>query len=502
MKKSFIAIVALIVVLSAAAILVRGGAAQDAITVSKQGVENRFPDGLRFFIAAESASPIEEIRVYVRKLGQSSRSAYRVVEFEPGNAISGEALFQSKTSNEYIPPGTRLSYYFDIRAANGDTLETEPETIVYLNRGLDWDSVSAGLINVYFYHYDDQSESRANAVLQVADDTYALMGPLLGVDLTEPMNIVVYSDYADMRAAQPPKSRVAQQQLRTLGQAFTDERTLTVDGSNDIFIGDNILTTAAHEFTHLLVADAAGSAYGQVHTWLNEGLAVYSERQPDNEYERYMRAAIRNDQAPPLSSLRTYAGTPVETLRNYGFGYAVVSYMLDNYGPERMMELFAALRSMHNFEKALQASYGLTIPELDNEWRESVGLAPRDLATPPLPPLQVLPTRRPTPTPAQTTGVASAPPTAEPAAPTPAGQPAPTYTPRPSPAATPVQGPPGPRSGPGPVQGDGLPPGSSGGCGAAPARSNGVSAELASLALLASPVALLALAGVRRRRRN
>lgn len=493
MNKSLIAISALILVIAVTTMPTQQAVAQSSVTVTQHGVENQFPDGLRFYINAESASPIEEVRVYVRKLGQSSRSAYRSVEFEPGTAISGEALFQSRTANEYIPTGTRLSYYFDIRTADGNAVETEPAVIVYLNRGLNWDSVSEGLINVYYYHHNDQSEARADAVLAVAADTYDFMKPILGVELTEPMNIVVYSDYQDMRAALPPASRVAQQQLRTLGQAHTDERTLLVDGSMDFFAGDNILTTAAHEFTHLLVADAAGSVYGQVHTWLNEGLAVYSERQPGNEFERYMQAAIRNERVPPLSSLRTYAGTPTETLRNYGQGHAVVTYMLETYGPEKMMELFEALRSTHNFEKALQAAYGVTIPELDNQWRASVGLAPRDLSTPPLPPLQVLPTRRHTPTPVASTPEATRPSTPAPA---PTTTPAPTYTPKPTPVGV-----------PGPASQDGSATSasseqtrSSGGCGAAPERAGKATSEIASLATLAFPAGLLALAVIRRRR--
>ena len=71
--------------------------AQNTVNVIEQGVENQFPDGLRFYISAASASDIQEIRVYVQKLGQSSRSTYRHVEFEPGQTVDGEALFQSKT---------------------------------------------------------------------------------------------------------------------------------------------------------------------------------------------------------------------------------------------------------------------------------------------------------------------------------------------------------------------------------------------------------------------
>ena len=485
MKTSLLIPVALVAILAVAALLTWPGhsSAQDAVTVTDRGHENLFPDGLRFYIDAESASDIDEIRVYVRKLGQSSRRTYRAVEFEPGNAISGEALFQSKTSNEYIPTGTRLEYHFDIRTVDGEQFETEPETLVYLNTGLDWDVKSSGLINVYYYQYDQLSEVRAEAVLMVADETYQHMGPILGVELTEPMSIVVYSNYDHMREALRPSSQVAARHLRTLGQAFSDERTLLVDGSSDPFVGDNTLTTTAHEFTHLLVADAAGSAYSQVHLWLNEGLAVYSERQPNNEYERYMEFAIENDRVPPLAGLRTFSGTPQETLQAYGQGHAVASYMLENYDQSLMADLFATIRTTHNFEKALIAAYGVTVPDLDNEWRESVGLTPRDLSTPPPPPLQVLPTRRPTPTiqPAMAQAPAGSPQDST-RRPTPTAAPEPTYTPRPSP----TQSAPAPPSG--------------GGCGAAPEQSGSIPTQLASLALLTAPAGLVALAAARRRK--
>ncbi len=463
-------------------------AAQDSITVVREEVENLFPEGLSFHIDVASASTVEEIRVYVRKLGQSTRTTYRTVEFEPGGHISGTAYFRSKTANEYIPTGARLEYYYDIRTADGASLETEPKTFVYLNTGLEWHLKSAGLIDVYYYSYDDLAETRAEAVLATAVDTYEYMAPVLGVELTEPMSIVVYSDYRHMRQALRPTSRVAASQLRTLGVAFSNERTLLVDGSLN-----SVLTTTAHEFTHLLVADAAGSAHLQVHKWLNEGLAVHSEREHNNEYGRFIRNAIHNDQVPPLAGLRTFAGTPQETLRNYGQGHAVVTYMLETYGHEPMADLFVKMRETHSFEKSLSAAYGLTIDELDNEWRESVGLAIREQATPELPPLQVLPTRRPTPTSAseppgpavvQSTGGTPTAPAAMPG-PTATPEPAPTYTPAPTPTST--------ASAP-------APSASGGGCGAMPASSGPVAADLASLALLTGPAGLITLAAVRRRK--
>jgi hypothetical protein len=466
--------------------------AQADITVTRQGVENQFPDGLRFYITAESSSPIDEIRVYVRKLGQASRITYRQVEFEPGDSVSGEALFKSKTANEYIPTGTRLSYHFEIRAQDGSVMETQPQTVVYLNSGLDWQTTTSGFINVYYYRHNDRSEGSANAVLSVAADTYSFMAPILGVELTQPMSIVVYSDYRHMLEALQPASRVASQQLRTLGKAFPNERTLLVDGSLN-----NILSTAAHEFTHLLVADSAGSSYSGVDAWLNEGLAVYSERNPDNEFGRYLSDAIMTDSVPPLASLRTYAGTPRETLRNYGQGFAIVSYLLDTYGASTMSEFFASIATVRTTDNALQAAYGLSIEELDNEWRESVGLLPRALATESLPPLQLLPTRR---------GASNS--SANPAPPLIPAQLSPTDQPAAGPsdaaAAPDIEAQPPLTPGPAPQgiepQESASPPAA--GC-YAPASANSAPAapELTSIALLTFPAGLLGLIAVRRRRR-
>ena len=503
----------------------------DGITISDSGVANRFPDGLHFHIDAASAvSPIKEIRVYVQKPGPTSPSDYRTMELEPetGNAVSGEVLFESRIAGEYIPPGARLSYHFEIRTEDGQTHDTEPETTVYLNRGLEWQqplsdciSLPHGCINVYYYPLGSDragaAGNRAQSVLQVASDTYKLMQPILGVDLKEPMNIVVYSDYDDMRAGLRPSSRVAAQHLRTLGQAFSSYRVLLVDGSADFFIGDNTLTTAAHEFTHLLVADAAGSPNTRVHTWLNEGLAVYSERaarpgqNEDSEFDYYLEQAIRNDAVPPLTSLYNFTGTPQETLLYYGIGHAVVSYMLGKtHGEEKMAALFQAIRDpkLRNTEKALSAAYGLTIHELDNEWRRSEGLPERAETTPAPPPLQVIPTPRPPPTP--TAAVAPATSAGATATPTPTGvaptnMPAPTYTPYPHPLPTQASAISAVANG---AEDAGLPPGpraSGGGCAAPlPASSEGGAGagvvELAAAGLLAGPVGLLALVAWRRRR--
>ena len=53
-------------------------------------------------------------------------------------------------------------------------------------------------------------------------------------------------------------------------------------------------------------------------------------------------------------------------------------YLLTEYGAERMNELFSTFKEGSSVEDALDKVYGLSRDELDNEWRASVGLGPRE----------------------------------------------------------------------------------------------------------------------------
>ena len=173
----------------------------------------------------------------------------------------------------------------------------------------------------------------------------------------------------------------------------------------------------------------------------------------------------------------------------------MVSYLLDTYGASAMSDFFASIATVRTTDNALQAAYGLSIEELDNEWRESVGLLPRALATESLPPLQLPPTRR-----GASGSSANPAPSLMPAQPSPADQPAagqsdapaaiepqPTFTPRPTPQR---------------IEPQEHAPAPAGGCSApAPANPSPATPELTSMALLTFPAGLLGLIAVRRRRR-
>ena len=497
-------------------------AQEGEIRVLAHSVENLYPDRVKFFVEATGPDEITEIRVYMKTIGQTTRSAYREVEFEPGTTVSGAAELLSG-GNNYFPPGTRMAYSFEIRDSADRVLRTDDVIFVYLDTRFEWLTVSDGVITVYYNN--PLVEQRAEVVLEAARTTLESMGPVLGIQPEHPLHIVTYHNYRDMIGALPFRSRTTQEQLITKGMAFDEERVLLVHSGDQGVIG-----TTAHEFTHLLVGDALGRAYSQVPSWLNEGLAEYS----DFTHDRNLNQALASGRIRPLWHLQSNSGTPEGILIVYVQGEAVVTYMISTYGEAKMAELMQALTRTLDIDDALEQVYGFDQYGLDSAWRQSLGLEP--LPPPqeatPRPRLAPTPTSIPNSSPPDSSPPDSSPPDSSPGT-TPSSEPIPAPGSMPSTESTPVRaqesGPtqpstpasltePGQAAAAGPaaaaapnsepassgaVSSSSQPePGSgtaSGGCGA-PLSSNRAGGELAFLVLMVSPLAMLSAIRARRRK--
>lgn len=487
-------------------------AQEGEIRLLSQRAESRFPDSVRFFVEAAGPDEINDIRVYLKTIGQTSQSSYRQVEFEPGVAISGEAELLS-SGNNYLPPGTRMAYHFEIRDSAGRVLRTEEEVFVYLDNRFEWLTVSDGLITVYYNN--SLVEERARHVLETASATLERMGPVLGVNPEHPLHIVTYHDYRDMVGALPFRSQATREQLLTAGMAFDEERVLMVYSG-----GPGVTGTTAHEFTHLLVGDALGWAYPQVPDWLNEGLAEYGDFTGDDDYNDFLIPAIRSGEVRPLWHQGSFSGTPREILIAYGQGKSVVEYLVANFGEAKMAELMQAIARTLDIDQALEQVYNLDQYELDSAWRRSLGLEPlprpQEIRPTPQPQPTATAVPAPTATPPETvseTAPATVPepapePVVEPAPATVPPAPAAALNPTPQPAPT-VAGmaaaPPTPVAEPARTEAgsnaDSRAPDPPGGCNPPPLQGN-PGGELAMLFLLVSPVAMLAGGRFIRRRRG
>ena len=339
------------------------------IEILDVNVESQFPDGVRFAVTARSSEEIDDIRVFFTKASGSGVSAYRPLDFQPGTEVTGESILSTVGGSNYFPPGTLLKFSFEVTDKAGSVLRTPEEDFVYQDNRFEWLSVKSGLITVYYY--GEYVEERAKIVLDAAEKAMDRMLPILGIAPTEELRVVSYNNYRHMSTALPFRSQTVREQLQTQGMAFSEERVLLVHGFDSTIQG-----TASHEFTHLLVAEAAGRAKSLVPAWLNEGLDEFGNIDPTDDYEAAQQYGIFTRRLKPLWYLDSFSGTPDDIVIAYGQGRSVVNFMLLRWDPGKMAELFQVLQRTLDIDLALEEVYGLDQYGLDTEWRLAIGIEP------------------------------------------------------------------------------------------------------------------------------
>jgi hypothetical protein len=195
-----------------------------------------------------------------------------------------------------------------------------------------------------------------------------------------------------------------------------------------------------HELCHMVVHQVTFNCVADIPTWLDEGLATYIERDP--QHEEFDEALA----ADTLFSLQTLAsGFPTDSRRAnlaYQQSHQVVRYLIETYGGDKMSALLEVFQEGTTVDRALEQVYGLDVAGLDNEWRASLGLAPREIAATPTPTLMItlVPFGAGTATPTATATQTSTP-TPFPSTPTPTRTATPTQTRTPRPRDKPTLAP-------------------------------------------------------------
>ena len=132
--------------------------------------------------------------------------------------------------------------------------------------------------------------------------------------------------------------------------------------------------TISHELTHLVVGQVTDNPYGGLPTWLNEGLAMAAEGIPSATFSTVFQNAL-NDGA--LISVRSLA-SPFSVYADISYlAYAeserIVTYLLETYGRDKMLELLNTFAGGSSYDGALEKVYGFDMDGLNREWMRSIG---------------------------------------------------------------------------------------------------------------------------------
>ena len=354
--------------------------AADPIVAEVTDIENNFPDEV-IFRAKASATAGEIKAVTVRYVvGSGPVQRYGNFEITPNAQVQGEHTV--KTSGRYfIAPGADFTYWLEVEDTAGNKFETPKQVFWYGDTRFQWKNISEGPVTVFYY---GNADDVAKSILTAAQDVQVKTGSILGVE-ARPFRVMLYNNPRDLIGAQrEEQSAVRAQEILRVGVAYSGEdlvQVLAAGGS--LGAGD----TARHEIAHLFVHWAAGVS---VPTWLNEGLAVWSQDDPGEEYLRLLRRGITFNELLLVGGLDTFPGLSDENLLAYGQSYSVISFLVDTYGGEKLSQVFEAIRSGEGADAGIKRIYGYTMNELDAAWRVYVGAGTRSYE-------EVLPTPIPIP---------------------------------------------------------------------------------------------------------
>ena len=273
----------------------------------------------------------------------------------PVQASGTEASYTWDASTQYLTPNTPISYRW--RATSGSVVtETAAGNLRYVDNrpGLDWHSAQMGDATVHWY---GTSEAIARHFGDLTGGAVSRAQNLLGHSLDGPVDIFVYESRSDFFGALGPGAREW-----TGAATFPDIRTVFMwlgGGPSDYL--DRALV---HEVTHVVFFDATRNLYHAPPLWLNEGFAVWSERQTADSQAATVRSEVSNGLISFDAMTDAFPiGTRGSSL-SYAEGATMVNRIINTYGSTALSGITAAYRNGATDDEALRAGTGVPAAQL------------------------------------------------------------------------------------------------------------------------------------------
>jgi hypothetical protein len=279
-------------------------------------------------------------------------------------ASGSAASYTWDASQQYLTPNTPITYRW--RATNGTAVTESPAgSIRYADNrpGLDWHSAQMGDATIHWY---GSSEAAARRFGDLTGGAVSRAEKVLGHTLDGPVDIFVYVARSEFFGALGPGAREW-----TGAATFPSIRTVFMwlgGGSSDYL--DRAIV---HEVTHVVFYDATRNVFHAPPLWLNEGFAVWSERQNADE----QAATVRSEVSSGLISFSAMTdafpiGTRGSSL-SYAEGATMVDRIIHTYGASAMSGITAAYRNGATDDEALRDGTGVSASQLYADYFRSFG---------------------------------------------------------------------------------------------------------------------------------
>jgi hypothetical protein len=335
--------------------------AQEQIWLLDNTAEIYFPSALVFKINAESQSDITKIRLHyqVDKMNYAQVTSEAWPDFTPSPRVETEWVWDMRKAN--LPAGATVEYWWTIETKAGDKLVTYSDVIHFDDLRYSWQNLTVGQLSLFWY---EGNQSFADELMAACQQALTRLAEDTGVHLEKPTSMYIYASTEDLRGA------MIFPHEWTGGVAFTEYGIIAIGVPPDeLDWGKRAL---AHELGHMVTHQITFSPYGTnlLPTWLDEGLAMHAEGEPDPYFQSVLEYAIAQQELISVRSLSSpFSATPEEAYISYAESQSLVEFLIQNYGKDKMLHLLNLLKGGNTCDEALTEVYGFDQDGLDKLWQ-------------------------------------------------------------------------------------------------------------------------------------
>ena len=326
------------------------------------------PKKILFQITLDTSSSIQEIELnYVVESPETNVGGTQIIDAQ---GESGYQVFSTELStndsSRYIPIGVTITYHWIIKSDTGALLTTEQQTYVFLDGRFDWKKKQSDNI-VVFYYGDNQ---RGTTGIGATKDALESVSDLLQVKVPYKVTVVIWDTERNGEAAQRSRGSTFDAAVSTLGTRVATDLVHIYETRGDY------ADTTRHEIAHIVTHVAGDGSIGKIPSWLDEGTAVYAQKNTTGR-KFALEQAVRQDNLFRPKTEGVGAPNTSETVDAfYGQSHAMVVFMINTWGEQKFSELFSVIKAGSKPDGAFQTVYGIDLDNFYNQYRIYEGLSP------------------------------------------------------------------------------------------------------------------------------
>ena len=331
------------------------------VSVSRASMQ--LPDSITFHLQGKGDRPVDLVDVEFGSdlVFSCASSEYQSARTEVGGneAVLVTQEWDMRRTGS-IPPGATVWWRWRVIDDLGQEFLSPRQEVVYDDDRFDWQVHTSD--NIDFYWYAGGSGFGQRLANSVSDGLSNLQ---LGRDLDAPVKAFIYESPEDLRGA------VQFPQSWTGGLAFTSHNILLI--AVDPTDYNTYISGLIHELAHLLIGELTFNCFGDLPTWLEEGLAIYAEGELADYQRKTLDDAIATKELISLQSLNSsFPADHSGAHLSYVQSWSLVNFLITEYQWPRMRRLLDVFAEGSRYEQAIERVYGMDLDDLEMAWRKTL----------------------------------------------------------------------------------------------------------------------------------